>query len=51
MSEAQLINQLKFKVATLESALSDKQKEVEQYRNIEEQADGKIKGISILMKF
>jgi hypothetical protein len=45
MTEAALINQLKFRVATLESSLSDKQKEVEEYRNIEEQADGKIKGI------
>ena len=43
MSEAQLINQLKFKNATLESMLNDRQKEIEQYRNIEEQADNKIK--------
>lgn len=43
MSEAQLINQLKFKTATLESMLNDRQKEIEQYRNIEEQADNKIK--------
>lgn len=43
MSEAQLINQLKFKNATLESMLNDRQKEIEQYRNIQEQADNKIK--------
>lgn len=34
MSEAQLINQLKFKNATLESMLNDRQKDLEQYRNI-----------------
>jgi hypothetical protein len=44
MSEAQLISQLKFRVSTLESTLAERQREVEEYRQVEEQADGKIKG-------
>lgn len=50
MTEAQLISQLKFRVASLESALSDKQKEMEQLHDIESQADSKIKGKTIVMK-
>ena len=44
MSDKQLINDLNFKVATLKQSLNDCQKELEQYRGIEVQADSKIKG-------
>lgn len=45
MAETQLISQLKFRVASLESALSDRQRELEDLRGVESQADSKIKGI------
>ena len=44
MAETQLISQLKFRVASLESALSDRQRELEDLRGVEVQADSKIKG-------
>ena len=44
MAEAQLISQLKFRVGSLESALADRQRELEDIRGIEGQADSKIKG-------
>ena len=45
MSEKQVINELNFRVASLKQTLTDCQKELEQYRSIENQADSKIKGI------
>jgi hypothetical protein len=45
MSEAELINQFKFKVAHLESDLKEKHKVIEEYKFIESEADSKIKGI------
>jgi hypothetical protein len=43
------VNHLKFRIASLESTLSDKQKELEEYRDIENQADSKIKGTPYLI--
>jgi hypothetical protein len=49
MAEVQLVSQLKFRVASLESALSDRQRELEDLRGIETQADSKITGTSSLI--
>lgn len=45
-SMSEPLNQLKFKIAALESALADKERALQDYRTIEEQADSKIKGRS-----
>jgi hypothetical protein len=50
MADTQIITQLKFRVASLESALSDKQKELELYRTIEAQADSKVKSNPLSIK-
>ena len=44
MSDKQVINELNFRVASLRQNLNDCQKELEQYRGVEAQADSKIKG-------
>ena len=44
MSDTQIVNQLKFRITSLESQLSDKQKILEQYQTIESEADNKIRG-------
>ena len=47
MSDKQVINELNFRVASLKQNLNDCQRELEQYRGVESQADSKIKGTSL----
>lgn len=44
MAEVELISQLKFRIANLESNINEKQKIIDEYKFIESEADTKIKG-------
>ena len=44
MSDTQIINQLKFRISSLQSNLLEKQKVIDQYKTVESEADSKIKG-------
>ena len=44
MADVQMINQLKFRIVSLESNLAEKQKVIDEYKSIETEADSKIKG-------
>lgn len=48
MSDTQVVNQLKFKISSLETQLADKQRALEEYQTIESEADAKIKGTCVM---